>query len=128
MKKTKLIALALMFVVGFGMVVVGCGNQIDYTRVRVYVAESYYDKFDAKGFTLADFELYNAKEFEYRYYPGSVSGDGTVVYIKEKKFLVITLKETGRKYVNQAMEQLKKLEFAERVDYNYCSAAPGIKV
>ena len=104
-----------------------CVNgSIDYGYVRAYIKKEYNEKFNAKGFTLEDFGLDNIKDFSYFYFYTDEEieehGDRGSV---DNKFILLELKNKGKKYAEEAIEHLEKLEFVTRANFRYKGASPG---
>lgn len=116
----KKILIGVCFVM-VAMLFTACSNVKggpDYSRVRAYVSQDYYNKFDNKEFVLEDFELINASSFEYRRY----SYDDPDL---TQRFFLVYLSKTGKKYAQQAIDQLSKLEFVDNVTFTYQGMNPG---
>ncbi|PKP29826.1 MAG: hypothetical protein CVU00_14245 [Bacteroidetes bacterium HGW-Bacteroidetes-17] len=94
-----------------------------YDAVRAYVSEEYYEQFDSMNYTLESFNLTNAKHFTYRYYP--TYDEETEEEVMGYRFFEITLKKAGKRHVNNAVEQLKKLEFVTNAVFSSSGMLPG---
>lgn len=117
-KKILLGVLCVMVTFMFG----GCsifspavGGGPDYSKVRASVRQNYYEQFDAKEYTLENFNLANAKDFEYRYLP--VYDEELDVEVMGKRFFLITLNNTGEQYAQAALDWLIQLEFIESAGF-----------
>ncbi|PKK95995.1 MAG: hypothetical protein CVV59_00845 [Tenericutes bacterium HGW-Tenericutes-4] len=104
----------------------GCSSfmrgTIDYSSVRAYIGENYYEEFDAKEYTLESLVLTNASDFSYRYYSrfDPEANDNII-----ERFFLINLSNKGKQYAQDALDQLIQLEFIDRVDFSYSSMYPG---
>ena len=94
-----------------------------YDAVRAYVSEEYYEQFDSMNYTLESFNLTNAKDFTYRYYP--TYDEETEEEVMGYRFFEITLIKAGKRHVNKAVEQLKKLEFVTNAVFSSSGMLPG---
>ena len=125
----RIIIAACLVIIVFSFV--GCnwsewkkgGGSIDYSAVRAFINQDYYENFDAKEYTLESFNLTNPNDFTYQYY--LVFNEDTKQESMGERFFLITLKKAGKQYVQNVMNQLITLEFIDRIDYYYPSAAPG---
>ena len=111
-----LFAATIMFVACFGRneSVVGPCSSHGYCLgyVLAWINEEYYEKFDAKEFTLEDFDWDNASDFLYGcHYPNC-----------NDRLLVLLLIEPGKNHVNEAVAHLNELEFVERAALGYSMA------
>lgn len=107
MKKafTKMIMLgvALMMCLGF---LSACGRQeFSYDCVLVYVYDD--EKFDNEEWTVEDFNWENVRGIVYRTYSW-----GT-------RCLLVFLKEHSERLVRAAKAHIEKLDFVERVDFDF---------
>jgi hypothetical protein len=124
-------ACCLVVALGF----TGCFKAVyglpDYRSVRAFICESYYSKFDARDFTLEDFNLNNAKSISYFHYPVQIVNDypnaGDVTVVKpEEKYILIKLRKTGKKHAEQAVAHLGNLGFVERAEFSYRGGNVGM--
>ena len=122
-KIIKSIGLSLIICVGFIGLFSACVSY-DYTCVRIYIQEDYYEKFDSMEFVLEDFQMDNTKEFSYYCY--YTYEEGVLVPMSEQgRFIKLFLKQTGKQYALQAIEHLNTLEFVALASLNSRSASPG---
>ena len=105
-KLIGLIGLSLMFGMTLTMFV-GC-SQARTDHVMVLVKEEYAEKYSNQEFALEDFEWENIKEITYNKPP----------------FITVILKETGIKFVKDAVKHLEKLEFVKEARLCYSCVIP----
>jgi hypothetical protein len=135
-KKISIGLCCLVIILPLTFIFTGCGGP-DYRYVRAYVAEGYYEKFDAQEFTLEDFQMENAAEFHYYcsftdYDPitGEQTGsmeNGQMVgqWFKDYRYFFIELKTQRRQQAIEAINYLATLEFVERAILHYPAGSPG---
>ena len=128
----KLISIgALMLVVLMGVVMTGCDDNeattggYDYSMVRAYIDEEFYEKFDAKGFTLNDFNVLgftNISSFTYWYFPDGADG------LPSEKYISLKLKKTGKENAEQAIVHLERFGFVKSAGFEAHGVYPGVQL
>ena len=125
MKKVKLLGIVLLL----GILILAttsfsaCGG-IDYARVVAKIQEDYYEKFDSMEFIFEDFQMENIKQFQYYCYY-NYDNDGVPLSI-DSRFIVLSLKKTGKKHAQQAIDHLNTLGFIDSACWYYRGVVPLI--
>lgn len=101
----------LLIVMLFGFTLVGCNKSDEYSKdsIIVTIRQEYEKQFLNEEFTDDDFNYENIRRVEY----------GTWYEKTNHGFMVIYLKNTGKKQVLSAIEHFKKLSFVYNVEKNY---------
>ena len=104
MKRLFVAFMCLMFII----CLVGCKKEEQYTDdgIIIEIKSTYKDKFLNKEFELSDFNFQNIETYSYsKWYD-----------VKNRGYIFIYLKKTGKKEVEAAMQHFKQLSFVEECE------------
>jgi len=110
-----LVTLLLMCVLATGVTLVGCGGHpaLDYSVIYVFVEEEHEEKFDAKEFTIEDFNSDNIQRMSY-YYRGvrTVNDIGKeLTEHRTMRFFELQLKTSDKENAEELIMIVEKLDF-----------------